>query len=225
MQVESLHQIVVDDLRRRDQMVQFNSIALIVIAIPLMFIGPLLLATVFWFATAQLYAYFPWTWFFLGLCVVMIPAMLAGEARQRGGYFAGANLDTINEGLASGTPSPYAMAAFNDVGALVAFAANPRAVASGFVEIFLVGPRLLLDGLTMRRRAKQVADVSRERAAVAVMQLAAFDQGVSTKSLLKHEVPGQLTRVLCLLVFHEWIGVSKTGDRVWLSTDARNRLS
>jgi hypothetical protein len=76
-----------------------------------------------------------------------------------------------------------------------------------------------------RRKAKQVADVSRERAAEVVLQLAAFDQGVPTKSLLKHEVPGQLTRALCLLVIHEWIGVSQDGHRVWLSTDAQKRLS
>ena len=69
-----------------------------------------------------------------------------------------------------------------------------------------------------------MSDVSRERAAEVIVQLAAFDQGVTTKSLLQHELPIQLTRVLCLLAFHDWIGVSKTGDRVWLNSEARSRL-
>src|SRR5262245_41936502 len=115
---ESFQPLVVKDLRRRDRLIQFKSIALVVGAVPLMLIGPLVLGTIFWFATWQLYAYYSWSWFFWGLCLVMIPAMLATEARQRGGYFAGANLDNASEGLTSGTAIPMPFGPLTDVPAL-----------------------------------------------------------------------------------------------------------
>ena len=57
------------------------------------------------------------------------------------------------------------------------------------------------------------------------LQLASFDKGVPIRSLLRGgETPDNFVPVICLLLFHDWIGVSKAGDSVWLLSDARKRL-
>jgi hypothetical protein len=82
-----------------------------------------------------------------------------------------------------------------------------------------------MDGLTTRRKARQVRTASRERAAQIVVQLLKFDQGVETKSIIStKERGGESIQALCLLVVQDWIGPSKSADRVWLLSNERKRL-
>src|SRR5258706_1906570 len=172
---------VTKQLRNQQAAVKGLAIASIVAAVPLLFVGPLLLACIFWFAAVNFGYGLPFSWWFWGLTAIMVPAMFLGEARQRGGFFAGRNLDVSPGGL----DGPALMPVPGDVGMLFNFVINPRLQASGFVELFLTGPRLMLDGLTKLRHAQQLRGVSLDRAGDAIVQLALFDKGVPIQSLLR----------------------------------------
>jgi hypothetical protein len=64
------------------------------------------------------------------------------------------------------------------------------------------------------------------RAADVVHALLARDGGMHPHSLLRtDETPEQLWPVLLLLTLHDWTGISKAADRIWLLRDARRRLT
>jgi hypothetical protein len=64
-----------DHLARRAVAYKGGIATLLLFGIPLLFIGPLVLACIFWFATINLYGYVPWTWFFWGLVITLIPLL------------------------------------------------------------------------------------------------------------------------------------------------------
>lgn len=197
---------------------------MIISGLPLLFIGPLVLGSIFWFSTWRLYEYYPWSWFFEGAVLIVVPLLFFSEARHRGGWTQTSTLgsDQLPEADDPWLPN----VPWDESGMLAAFVINPRLASAGIVEVFLVGPKLVLDGVVKLRRARQLGDVSLERAAEVIAQLSTHDSGVLVTSLLHEgETKLDLIRVLCLLVFHDWIGVSKTGNRVWLLSEARQHLT
>jgi len=111
------------------------------------------------------------------------------------------------------------------VGALVAVAANPRAVSAWSVYVFLIGPRLVVDAYRMTKLARGLPTVNVEQAAEVVCTLMSQSEGVETSSLLQ---PGKrfddLLPTLAYLVFYRWIGVGDGWKRVWLWSQVREAL-
>ncbi len=111
------------------------------------------------------------------------------------------------------------------MGMLISVVANPRVTVSGFVDIFLTGPRFVLDALDKLRNANRVRGINLDRAAEIVATLNRADSGIPVEQLRRpNDAQGQLGGALAYLLFYEWIGISKNADRVWLESAARKRL-
>ena len=205
-------------LRTRERLTRTTSIAMVLAGVPLLFVGPFVMSIIFWFATWSAIGHYPWWWFFAGLCLLMIPLLVHLELRTRGSFLGDA---VISSGGAS--PAPYVLG--SDLGMLISFVAYPRTSASGFVELFLVGPRLLIGGWEKLRKMSKLGPVKVSRAAQIVEYLARTDRGVAPEHLLhERETLRSIAAPLSYLLLHEWIDISKIGDRVWLLTSARESL-
>lgn len=210
-----------DHLRLREAMLAGQIFTNLLIGVPMLFFGPFLMACVFWFAMWNFRHgdTWPWSWFFWGLAATMIPLTLWTEHRTRGSLFA----DIV---VGSGGASPVPYLAGPEIGMLVSFAANPRVAASGFVELFLIGPRFVLQGLSKLRSAKVLRGVNVERAAIMIADLRRFDQGVAIHQLAHPDEPvGDVLQPLAYLLFHGWVGISSSGDRVWLFSESKRALN
>jgi hypothetical protein len=218
---------IVAKLRRSDNLHRLKLWALIVLGPPLTLTGPLILATIFWFACVRLIGWHvPWLWLFLALTVVMVPLLLRLEVRTAGRYL-GEVLDGFNEygprmhalrvycypGLAAAT------------GATASVFANPRATSAGLVEVFLTGPRLMLSGWRGFQAEKQLASVDRFRAGNVIVLLLTSDRALKMEALLS---PGEelndLLPTLAYLAVRGWIGLGERMTKVWLDSTARDGL-
>jgi hypothetical protein len=93
------------------------------------------------------------------------------------------------------------------------------------MEIGNIGPRMVLHfyrRTTARRRAGRVPA---DRLAQALCALSAAGGSLPpAKLLLPNEPASQLEPLLGVLLFHDLADISKTGDRIWLTTPARTKL-
>lgn len=196
----------------------------LLLGIPLCLIAPLLLGTLFWFSAGRLGVGSDWTWFFLGTSAVTIPLLIRLEIRTDGNYLGEAARDfvpdnSIDGRIMLGAPLPA-------IGVSLAYAAaNPRAATSGFMEIFLTGPRLVVPGFRHLRSSAKFSGIDPARAARAVAKLLLSGSGVPIKSLVEPgEPPEALGRALHWLAFFDWIGLAEKGDRVFLFSESRETL-
>jgi hypothetical protein len=210
-----------DHLRLREAMLAGKIFSLLVLGMPMLFVGPFLMACIFWFAAWHFMGSDApaWTTWFWGLVMVMIPLLFWTEYRSRGSYFADA---VISSGGASSVP----YLAGPELGMLISFATNPRVAASGFVELFLVGPRFVLDAIAKLHGARRLRGANVDRAADIVVDLRRFDQGVPIHRLAREgETVDVILPSLAYLIFHDWVGISAAGDRVWLHSESKRILT
>ncbi len=93
------------------------------------------------------------------------------------------------------------------------------------IEMANIGPRLVLWGGTQLRNRSAFGAVPRDRAAAALIVLADAAGGVSPAKLLRPDEPPEvLERLLGVLLYHGLADVSKNGDRVWITTAAKERI-
>lgn len=215
-------------LRRRERLFRVKVAAMILFGVPLSFVGPFVLATVFWFAghaagyCSWSRVWVHWSWLFLALVIVVVPLLYRLEIRTTGGYLTEAMQDTKPHRPmgAAFLPGPAAQ-----VGALVAVAANPRAVSAGVVEVFLFGPRLVVGAFIQFRAARHLKQAEVGRAASILAVLLGRDQGVETSRLLRRdEQLEDLLPTLAYLVFHRWVGVRSGWQQVYLYSMSREAL-
>ncbi len=92
-------------------------------------------------------------------------------------------------------------------------------------EIANIGPRLVLWGVARLQGRKRMGQIDLDRLTQAVGVLAATDGGVGPVKLLQSgESADHLAPLLGLLLFYDIADISKAGDRVWLSSDARRKM-
>ena len=84
---------------------------------------------------------------------------------------------------------------------------------------WLYQPLLLLIARSVQSDLAHLGHVDLDRASEIIATLWKGDRGVMLKDLSRPEE--QLTTSLACLLMHDWIGISKSGDRVWLLSDAR----
>jgi hypothetical protein len=102
-----------------------------------------------------------------------------------------------------------------------------RTVAPALIilEIANSGPRLVIWGAERLLHQRRFTDASLPRAADAIALLFKSDSGVSPAALLNPGEPADLlTPLLGFLMHHQLIDISKQGDRVWLTSQARTDL-
>jgi len=194
--------------------------------VPLCFLAPLILGSALWMsAHFGLSRWTPWWWWFGGVALLGIPSLFRLELRTSGGYLDQA----VREGDMLGGPLLPPLSAGNAnayaIGMIASVAMQPTLSAAGFVEVFLSGPRLVLYGLRRFRQRRTDREVDVHRAAEVVGSMLSVGSGVEPKSLLRPaERMPDLVPVLMWLAANRWIGVTESGDRVYLFTDARTQL-
>ena len=198
--------------------------AMFLFGVPLSLGGPVVVATMFWFAaklfsrSGDFFSGLRWLDLFVGLSMVMVPLLYHLELRTNGGYRA-----DLSKGAGGPTRFPALRATiFGPAGLFV----DPRPFSTALVECFLSGPRLVISALHRRRLAARLRLRNRTRAAEVVASLLARDEGVETHRILKAgETVKQLLPALAYLAFYQWTGVGENWQRVWLHSEARRVLS
>ena len=98
-------------------------------------------------------------------------------------------------------------------------------LAALYTEVLLLAPRLLFSAYFDLRQRVELTYDELSRAAEMILELSSASGGISLAALARSgESPQSIRRILQYLRFHDWIGVSKLGDNVWLLTTARSRL-
>ena len=213
------------NLSRRVQFRRIRALTGILVGLPLCFLAPLMLGSLFWFSSGMLFGWHPWTWFVFGSAVILIPLLIHLEVRTAGNFLGEAARDFATDKAMDGRAMiGLAMGGFGGA-ALARAAANPRAATSGIVEFFLIGPRMLVPGFRHLRGAARMKGIDRARAAEVVTRLRSSSSGVAIKSLLSAgEAPESLGRTLHWLAFYDWIGIGEKGEKVFLFSESRARL-
>jgi hypothetical protein len=212
-------------LRRRDRLLSLKIAAQIVCGVPLLAVGPTMLATIGWFATLSLAGlYIPWLWWFGALFIIIVPLLIGLEVRTAGRF-----LDSAVQGseqaatLTSSLPGIYV--AMGGVGWAPALA-NPRAFSAGLTEFFLCGPRLLVSAFRKWRLRRRLGRIDLYRAAELIVVLRSRDKGLEFSAIPRGgEQLSDLLPVLDWLAFHGWIGVGDKVPRVYLYSEARAALA
>lgn len=209
--------------KRREALSAVKHFAMLIFGLPLTLIGPLLLATVFWFACLRLTQWdVSWLSFFFVLTAITVPLLFRLELRTAGRYF-----DEATSNLNEYAPKHYALLPhyYRSLGVVAGLAANPRASSASAVELFLSGPRLILGAWRGMKARRMLANVDRTRAAQVVGALLSLDHALGTKDVLQ---PGEeltdLLPVLAYLAYHRFVGVGDDMNKVWLSSEAREEL-
>lgn len=198
--------------------------------------GPVFFASIFWTAAGRIFeAWFSWPLCLVVAAAVVLPLLFRLELRT-GGEYLSQTINTVNlSGVEEVAPGAVMLSSFagGSMGmAALARTANPRAVSFGMVEIFLTGPRLVVDGIRQRQTDRNFADVDRERAGEIVTLLLERGGGVHPRELLRpgEELqdgqcpPKELMRALVWLAHQRWIGVSDSLEKVYLYSESAEVL-
>jgi hypothetical protein len=209
-------------LRRRSQWRTTASWLRTIFAIPILFIPGLILGTVFWITMHSLTDFsFPWSWFFLGFTVLCGILTFAQEIKRGPDY--------LGEIARTTTPAPSMM----DTGVLLSpypvaairIAMSPRMAAAGWVEIFLTGPRMFLNGFRHLQVMKKLSAASIDRCANLLAALLAAGTSAPIEKLSTTvEFDDDLTIDLAWLTYFGWVQVSEKRDRVILFTESKEIL-
>lgn len=193
--------------------------------LPVSLLGPVVIGSMLWVACFMLLSSsISWYWFFLPLSIVMIPLLFRTE-RQTQGRYLDASFHAISDRFPEVVPLTY-MGPGSGGGmsarSLAQVVLNPEGVASMIVEVFLIGPRLVLSGLAHLRSAKALDTVDRNRVVETVLTLLKRQTGIPPADILKPgETLGDIVPVLAWLGFHGWLGVASNADRVFLYQESR----
>lgn len=205
---------IIRRLLLRDRLFVVKAIAMFLCGIPLSVFGPFVISGIFWLA------YLPWgrqpvawEWFFWVAMILVVPSLYRLEWRSQGNYFSQAAREF--------TPGPRVRVGFGSVGVLAAAFTNPRPIVAGLVDIFLIGPRLVIGAWEKVRWRRLAKGVNRDRAGE-ILRTLATSGGIPPERLLAHgESQEQLARTLTYLLFFDCIGAAQDGSKVWLLSQAK----
>jgi hypothetical protein len=98
-------------------------------------------------------------------------------------------------------------------------------VPLALLEAGNIGPRLMVSGIRQWRVRRGLGAIDPNHLVDAILRLSDCMKSVSPLAILQ---PGQsanhLEQILPILLFYDIADISKTGDRVWLSSSAKRRL-
>ena len=219
---------VVWHFERRERLQRLKAATMIALGIPLSFLGPIVLATMFWLAlmffsgSFQVGSAFQWFNLFIVLTVLVVPLLYRLELRTGGDYLPIVFRETdvhSKRGIAL-VPGPT-----REVGAIFSVLTNPRATSSVFVELFLFGPRMAIGGFRQAKLARRVRLAERKRAALFMALLLRRDDGIQTAAVIDDgESMADVLPILAYLTFHQWVGVGEKWERVWLDSESGRLL-
>jgi hypothetical protein len=126
--------------------------------------------------------------------------------------------------MASFSPDPVPRVGLADVDAVIKFVRTPRTPAIGFVELFLWGPRQVLDAADKMVHVRLLRNASRLCAAGILVGLLKADHADIGQLKSQGQQAAEIAAALSYCVWFGWIGISKDGRRVWLDSDSRDLL-
>jgi energy-coupling factor transporter transmembrane protein EcfT len=205
-------------LLRREAAKRWTVAVLLAVGLPALLFGPVILSSIYWFLAVVWGIYFSWSWAFLGSLVVLVPLLFWTEWKSGGSYYASAVLSSYGKSDDSATLAT----GFSDVDALVNFAEHPRDPMIGLVELFLWGPRQVLEAFATLRDTRQVAGADRHRAAEILTSLQLRDHA-DLRSLVSSG-QAQTGMAVAYLIYYDWVGISADKSRIWIESASRQIL-
>ena len=176
-----------------------------------------MLITVFFVVICRLWSWHCYRWLFV-ICAsaATLPLLFRMESQAQGGL-----LKDLEENFMSAALNKESPPSFKHVGLVGAVLARPRTPPSGLIELFLIGPNLVIlrscEDFAFRSLSK---GANEDRIAKAVEVLSKLQSGAPTDKMLEEkETPHQLSRVLAYLLFFDWIGIANDGSKVWILTE------
>jgi hypothetical protein len=114
---------------------------------------------------------------------------------------------------------------FKHLGTLGMALSRQRPPMSGLLQVFLIGPQMVVSSVRKLRIRRLSEKASIDRIIAVCEILLKIQGGAATEKLLEaKETPAQLSEVLAYLLFFEWIGVATDGTKVWMLTEAKKVL-
>lgn len=183
------------------------------IGVPLTLLGPVVVGTAFWLICRRYGVALPIGYLAtLGVfCAALVPLLMLLERGTHGQYFSNAAGDLTHP---------------RDIRSYGEWEMNQaQATWHAYVEIALTGPRLLWEAIDQLRGRNQVSDADAALAAELVEHLRAAGAAMPVRELFApHRPADDVHRAVGLLKHLDWADVSADGRRVWLRSDAVERL-
>lgn len=214
-------------LRRREGLRQVRAYCSLVLGAPLTLISPFVLGSIFWVVSGLLFeSWYHWGWFFLALAVITIPLLFRLELKSGGDYLSDTMKDVGPPLPGAGEMTMKAHVAIGPfAGLAVSMVTSPRVSSAGLVEIFLMGPRMIVSGIRRLRQVRAFPPIDSRLASRIIARLLSHDSGLRLEELPKDGVGSdQLLSVLRWLAYYDWIGISEAKDRVFLYSESRAKF-
>jgi hypothetical protein len=197
---------VVTQLRQREKSHRAKGWALILGAIPLLFVGPLFIGTCVYFLDRhrEHYSTAGWIGAVALTAAFAIPLLFLFE-RLNG------------EGLMTSTAEAVGQADYSRL-------AGRAGAGVLIIDIFCWGPRMVLSGFRRFASNSVVTECDHQLAAQWICKLLRLEQGTLTPEIVDGNDPKSVP-TLTYLCKYEWIDISTNGERIWLLSDARKVLT
>lgn len=196
-------------MRRLDGAFRTRWTGLMFLGFVVVWIGPAIFTLMFWNLQLVFQGYpteplvmFAWC------CGVGIPLLFLLEYATRGQFYD-----------APDAPSPDSMGGDSPASRAGAYAL--------VVEISLWGPRMVITGFKRLRDEGRFGNAARKTGAQIATCLLNSEEGAlnSGQIFTECKVDGELfADALAYLTFHDRVGISKDGLRIWIASEARRRL-
>jgi hypothetical protein len=208
-------------LRRRDSQFLLKTYSQLAFGIIVSFLAPLVILLFVLMACWGWRTHrCPWWWYFVGGAIVTLPLLYRLELAAQGGLLRELS-DAFNAAAFPKDEPPN----FKHVGAVGAALSETRTPVTGAMEIFLLGPRLVVSALRKLRLRALSQDANPDRIASALNALYRLEGGAAPDKMLESgESPQEFSRVLAYLLFFDWIGIAGDGSKVWILTESRREL-
>lgn len=209
-------------LVRRALLARLLALGKLLLGTPLTLIAPLFLGTIFWYACGAVGGWWlSWKLWFAGLTLITVPLLLRLEWRTRGNYLT----QTVTSSEVSHLGAFYILGGpLGGARAIAAGIVDPAQVSAGFVELFLTGPRLLIEGWQYLRLTQRLGRPDLHAAADMLLTLLRSEHGLPVKQLLKHCGDHAGLQQLNWLMLYDWVGLTQQGQ-AYVYSAARERLS
>ena len=207
-------------LHKTDINFKLRWITLGVLGFIVLWFGPLLIATIVWISGFRRGGTpGPWTETFLWTSLIVIPLLFLFEHITRGKFF-----DNTVEGLGDVREfGNYGGAAFHG-----AYYVRGRLAAGALaLDVSLWGPRMLLASFRRIAALSRVKPSDHAPAAHVLATLVRQSEGLPAATVMAQSCPDpdDFSAALAYLCFHEIVGISQDGARLWVLSDARKKLT
>ena len=148
-----------------------------------------------------------WSWYYMMTALIAGPLLFFLEYVTRGSFLS----DAADE--------------YKDYGAVSRHMMGRGMAFVIFIEMGLWGPRSVLSAFRKFSGSRSMAGADRDAAAMIIANLLRGGDGLPIGAALAGVQGSASSDALAYLAYYDWIGISKSGDRVWVLSDAKRALN